>query len=152
MYIYKIIFGLLDVEPGMFDIKLKSGTSIRLGTYCHAFCIEEIHSRINGRHNFLSVIVAWVWNCLPLNATNFKTIQAFKESLNEIDFSSQLTSKIPSIIITIIINTNTNNCVCACAGICLLDHCGFNIICVKDQEYMQYIIDWLVGNIAYVSM
>ena len=28
MYICKIVFGLLVVEPGSFDIKLKGGTSI----------------------------------------------------------------------------------------------------------------------------
>ena len=32
MYIYKIVFGLLDVEPGTLDIKLKGGTSTTLGT------------------------------------------------------------------------------------------------------------------------
>ena len=35
MYIYKIVFGLLDVESGKFDIKLKGGTSTRSGTHCH---------------------------------------------------------------------------------------------------------------------
>ena len=93
LYIYKIVFGLLDVEPGPFDIKLKGGTSTRLGRHCHAFCVEETHDKINARHNFLSVRVARVWNCLSANATNFKTIHAFIESLNKIDFSSQLTIK-----------------------------------------------------------
>ena len=93
MYIYKIVFGLLDVEHGMIDIKLKGGTSTRSGTHCHAFCVEETHGRINARRNFVSHRVAWVWNCLPANATNFKTVHAFKESLNKINFSSQLTIK-----------------------------------------------------------
>ena len=52
MYIYKIVFGLLDVEHGTFDIMLKGGTSTRSGTHCHAFCIEETHGRINARRNF----------------------------------------------------------------------------------------------------
>ena len=30
MYIFKIVFDLLDVEPGTFDIKLKGDTSTRL--------------------------------------------------------------------------------------------------------------------------
>ena len=64
MYIYKIVFGLLDVEPGTLDIKWKGGTSTRLGTHCHAFCVEETHGRINGRPNFVNLRVARVWNCL----------------------------------------------------------------------------------------
>ena len=93
MYIYKIVFGLLDVEHDTFDSKLKGGTSTRSGTHCHAFCVEETHGRINARRNFLSLRVARVWNCLPANDTNFKTIDAFKESLNKIDFNHQLTIK-----------------------------------------------------------
>ena len=93
MYMYKIMFDILDVEHGTFDIKLKGGTSTRSGTHCHAFCVEETHGRINARRNFLSPRVARVWNCLPVNATNFKTIHAFKESLNKIDFNPQLTIK-----------------------------------------------------------
>ena len=54
MYIYKIVFGLSDIEHGTFDIKLKSGTSTRSGTHCHAFCVEETHGRFNARRNFLS--------------------------------------------------------------------------------------------------
>ena len=79
------MFGLLDVEHGTFDINLKGGTSTRSGTHCHAFCVEETHDRINARRNFLSLRVARVWNCLHVNATNFKTIHAFKESLNKIE-------------------------------------------------------------------
>ena len=52
MYIYKIVFGLLDVEPDTFDIMLKGGTSTRSGTHCHTFCVEETHGRINARRNF----------------------------------------------------------------------------------------------------
>ena len=85
MYIYKIVFGLLCVEHGTLDIKLKGGTSTRSRTHCHAFCVEETHGRINARRNFLSLRIARVWNCLPDNAINFKTIHAFKESLNKID-------------------------------------------------------------------
>ena len=61
--------------------------------YIYTLCVEETHGRINARRNFLSLRVYRVWNCLPVNATNFKTIHAFKESLNKIDFSSQLTIK-----------------------------------------------------------
>ena len=93
MYIYKIVFSLLDVEHGTFDIKLKGGTSTRLGTHSHAFCVEETHGRINARRNFLSLRVARVWTWLPANDTNFKTIHAFKESLNKIDVNPQLTIK-----------------------------------------------------------
>ena len=90
MYIYKIMFGLLDVKHGTFDIKLKGGTSTRSRTHCHAFRVQETHGRIDARRNFLSLRVARVWNCFSANATNFKTIHALKESLNKIDFSSQL--------------------------------------------------------------
>ena len=93
MYIYKIVFGVLYVEHGTFDIRLKVGTSTRSGTHCHAFCVEETHGRINARRNFLSLRVARVWNCLPVNATHFKIIHAFKESQNKIDFYPQLTIK-----------------------------------------------------------
>ena len=93
MYIYKIVFGLLDVEHGTFSIKLKGGTSTKSRTHCHAFCVEETHGRINARRIFLSLRVAREWNCLPANAANFKTIHAFKESLNKIDVNPQLTIK-----------------------------------------------------------
>ena len=87
------MFGILDVEHGTVDIKLNDGTSTRSGTHRHAFCVEETHGRINARRNFVSLRVTRVWNCLPANAINFKTEHAFKESLNKIDFSSQLTIK-----------------------------------------------------------
>ena len=87
------MFGILDVEHGTFDIKLNGGTSTRSGTHRHAFCVEEAHGRINARRNFVSLRVARVWNCLPSNAIHFKTVHAFKESLNKIEFSSQLTIK-----------------------------------------------------------
>ena len=70
---YKIVFGLLDVEHGTFDIKLKDGTYTRSGTHCHASCVEEAHGRINARRNFVSLIVARVWNSLPANATNVRS-------------------------------------------------------------------------------
>ena len=87
MYIYKIVFDLLDIEPGTLDIKLKGGTSTRSGTHCHACCVEETHGRINARRNFLSFRVARVWNYFPANSTNFKTIRAFKESINKTDLA-----------------------------------------------------------------
>ena len=49
---------------------------------------ESMHAII-----FLSLRVPRVWNCLPANATNFKTIHAIKESLNKIDFKPQLIIK-----------------------------------------------------------
>ena len=52
MYIYKIVFGLLDVEHGTLDIKLKGSKSTRSETLCHAFCVEETHGRFNARRNF----------------------------------------------------------------------------------------------------
>ena len=52
MYIYKIVFGILDVEPGTLDIKWKGGTFTRLTTHSHTFCVEETHVRINARCNF----------------------------------------------------------------------------------------------------
>ena len=48
-YIYKIMFGILDIEHGTFDIKLNGGTSTRSGTHCHSFCVEETHGRINAQ-------------------------------------------------------------------------------------------------------
>ena len=88
MYIYKIVFGLLDVEHGTFYIKLKGGTSTgpehtAMRSVLKILTAESLHA----------FKVAPVWNCLPANATNFKTIHAFKESLNKIDFNPQLTSK-----------------------------------------------------------
>ena len=93
MYIYKIVFGLLDVESGTLDIKMKGGTSTRSGTHCHVFCVEETQGRVNARRTLLSLRVARVWNCLPANDTNFKTKHAFKEFLNKIHLCSQLTIK-----------------------------------------------------------
>ena len=89
--ISKIVFGLLDVEPGTLNDKWKGGTSTRSGTHRHVFCVEETHSRINARRNFVSLKVALVWNCLPAHATDFKNMQAFKEFLNKMYYNSQLT-------------------------------------------------------------
>ena len=71
--------------------------------------------------NFLSLRVARVWNCLPANATNFKTIHAFKESLNKIDYYPPLKITYYNNYNNSTININNNNYICACAGICLLD-------------------------------
>ena len=49
MFIYEIVFGLLDVERTTLDIKWKGGTSTSLGTHYHALCVEETHGRINAR-------------------------------------------------------------------------------------------------------
>ena len=79
MYLYKILFGLSHVGPATLYIKLMDGTNIKLGTHCHAFCVEEIHDRINPRRHFLSLRIARVWNRLPANATNYRTIHVFKK-------------------------------------------------------------------------
>ena len=63
--------------------------TLESGTHRHAFCVEETHGRINARRNLVGLRVARVWNYRPANATNFKTIHAFKEYLNKIDFGSQ---------------------------------------------------------------
>ena len=34
MYIYKMLHGLVNVEPTTLDIKLKGGSSTRFGTHC----------------------------------------------------------------------------------------------------------------------
>ena len=93
MYIYTILFGIIGVEPATLHIKLKAGTSVRLGTYRNAFCVEEMHRRIDARRNLLSLTVARVLICLPAYAAEFETIQAFKESLNKINFCVRLTIK-----------------------------------------------------------
>ena len=95
------------------------GNNTGLGKHCYAFCVEEIHGRIDAYRNVLNLRVALVWNYLPANATDFKTMQAFKDSLNKIDISSQLTIKqLTAIIITIIlIITVTIMCVCVYAHV-----------------------------------
>ena len=101
MYIYNILFGL---KPTALHIQLKGSTYTGRTTYCHAFCVEEINGRIDQRRFFLYFGVARVWNCFAANAPDFRTIQAFKESLNKIDFSSPLT--IQKLTAIIIINNN----------------------------------------------
>ena len=55
LYIYKILFDLMHVEPSTLHINSMRDTSTGFGKFRHAFCVEEIHGRIDERRNFLSV-------------------------------------------------------------------------------------------------
>ena len=46
MYIYKIVFCLLDVEPGTFDIKWKGGTSTVMLSALKRPTAESMHAVI----------------------------------------------------------------------------------------------------------
>ena len=74
--VYKIIFGLVDVDTDKF-FKLRQD-SITRG---HDFKVIPEHSVIDVRKHFICQRIAHVWNELPPSAVNFASLQAFKNSL-----------------------------------------------------------------------
>ena len=76
----------------MFNIiRLEFSNFFTFNTYSytrgHPYKLYVNHSRINVRKQFFSCRVVNVWNSLPLDSDDFRSLHCFRSSLNNIDFS-----------------------------------------------------------------
>ena len=79
---YKIMFNIIRLEFSNF---------FTFNTYSssrgHPYKLYVNHSRINVSKHFFACRVVNVWNSLPLNSDDFRSLHCFRSSLNNIDFS-----------------------------------------------------------------
>ena len=57
MYIYKILFGLLDVERGTLDIKLKDGTSM----FFMFYLLFDVHCTTVWRNKEIKIKIIYIY-------------------------------------------------------------------------------------------
>jgi len=76
----------------MFNIiRLEFSNFFTFNTYSstrgHPYKLYVSHSRINVRKHFFACRVVNVWNSLPLDSDDFRSLHCFRSSVNNIDFS-----------------------------------------------------------------
>jgi len=82
---YKIMFGLVCVNPGEFFFTFSSVSQTR----GHPYKLYKPRCTNTVRHNSFIGRVVNVWNALP-TTVNFSSLLTFKSSLTNVDFSSYL--------------------------------------------------------------
>ena len=81
VYVYKIVFHLVDIDPDNFF----SVTGNNSTTRGHAYKLYINYCRLNTRKYFFCNRVANVWNALEASPADFKTLQTFKQFLKTTD-------------------------------------------------------------------
>jgi len=79
-YCYKILFGLTDVESGVFFTP--SPCTVTRG---HKHKLYKSHNNLSIRANFFTERVISVWNDLPASV-NFSSFLAFKRCIEQVNF------------------------------------------------------------------
>ena len=79
---YKIIFGLIDIKSEEF---LQRSTSTR--TRRHPYKLYKQRSSKSARNSFFCQRVINIWNSLPANIVNFSSINTFKTTITQVDFT-----------------------------------------------------------------
>jgi len=86
IYVYKILFNVVDVDSNVF-FKLCNTFISRPNTRGHDFKLYVEHCRINTRKTFFCNRVIKVWNDLPAKNEHFLTLSSFKRFLKSINLS-----------------------------------------------------------------
>jgi len=79
--VFKIINGLIDLDFSSF---FTYGQSYTRG---HNFKLSVPAVRLNSRAHFFSVRVVPVWNVLPFDVVNARTLSSFRAKLDKFDLS-----------------------------------------------------------------
>jgi len=61
-----------------------------ISTRGHPYKLYVHHNRLNVRKQFFACRVVNVWNSLPAERTNFSSLNSFRLSLSNVDFSNFL--------------------------------------------------------------
>lgn len=84
LYLYKILFGLIDIEwSSMFKFAPVSATR----GHCYKLFIQR--SRIDVRQKFFCNRVANAWNNLPAKPEHFRTYRTFKSFLSTLSITDE---------------------------------------------------------------
>jgi len=83
VYVYKILFGMVETEVSTHFVRRKLDT----GTRGHSLKLFAHHSRIDARkHSFCNRIVQ-CWNSLPATPTDFSSLTCCRRFLGRTDLS-----------------------------------------------------------------
>ena len=81
----QILFGLFNIDSADL-IEVRQATATR----GHPYKLFKPQCTINARSSFFTQRIINVWNDLPVNTTNFSSLNCFRNSLNKVDLSSYL--------------------------------------------------------------
>ena len=85
IWCYKILFGLISIDSAdLFEVRQATATRI------HPYKLFKPQCTINARSSFFTQRIINVWNDLPVNTTNFSSLNCLRNSLNKVDLSSYL--------------------------------------------------------------
>jgi len=83
---YKIVFGLISINVAdYFEV-------CSVSTRGHPYKLFKPFSGCTSRSSFFSMRVINVWNDLPTDVVNFRTLESFKRTIQLVDLSNYLTS------------------------------------------------------------
>ena len=78
-------FGLISIDSAdLFEVRQATATR------GHPYKLFKPQCTINARSSFFTQRIINVWNDLPVNSTNFSSLNYFRNSLNKVDLSSYL--------------------------------------------------------------
>ena len=86
LYVYKLLFGLVDTDYNAF-FKLSDNATNTRG---HDYKLIVNRSRLNIRQHFFSNRVVKAWNSLPARLEHFATLSSFKHFVNHLDLNKFL--------------------------------------------------------------
>ena len=85
IWCYKILFCLISIDSAaLFEVRQATATR------GHPYKLFKPQYTINARSSFFTQRIINVWNDLPVNTTNFSSLNCFRNSLNKVDLSSYL--------------------------------------------------------------
>ena len=85
IWCYKLLFGLISIDSAdLFEVRQATTTR------GHPYKLFKPQCTINDRSSFFTQRIINVWNDLPVNTTNFSSLNCFRNSLNKVDLSSYL--------------------------------------------------------------
>ena len=86
VFVYKMLFGLVAVSfSDFFEFTSRSGLRKN-----HNYCLKWNRANKEILNNFFSIRIVPVWNALPSNIFEMKTVSGFRQSLSKLDFTQFL--------------------------------------------------------------
>ena len=82
---YKIVFGHVDVDSSKFFVLRQINGATTRG---NPYKLVLNNCRTNARISFFSERVTPIWNCLSSATVNFTSVNSFKRTIRNVDFSA----------------------------------------------------------------
>ena len=86
LYVYKLLFNLVDTDFNAF-FKLSDNATNTRG---HNYKLFVCRSRLNIRQHFFSNRIVNVWNSLPAKLEHFATLSSFTNFVKQLDLNKSL--------------------------------------------------------------